>query len=218
MFSVACATVDNRDPFEGMNRKVMAFNDEADRLILKPLAKGYINITSEPVRRSVSNFYDNFAYPITILNQFLQGKVRLGFRDLGRFVVNTTLGLLGFFDVATKFGLEQHDEDFGQTLGVWGVNSGAYFVIPLWGPVTTRSGVGDIASFYTHPVQFVEDEYVRYGLFIVWAIQTRASLLEAEELITGDRYLFIRDAFLQRREFLVNDGVIEEDPFLDDME
>jgi phospholipid-binding lipoprotein MlaA len=218
MFSVACATVDNRDPFEGMNRKVMAFNDEADRLILKPLAKGYINITSEPVRRSVSNFYDNFAYPITILNQFLQGKVRLGFRDLGRFVVNTTLGLLGFFDVATKFGLEQHDEDFGQTLGVWGVNSGAYFVIPLWGPVTTRSGIGDIASFYTHPVQFVEDEYVRYGLFIVWAIQTRASLLEAEELITGDRYLFIRDAFLQRREFLVNDGVIEEDPFLDDME
>jgi phospholipid-binding lipoprotein MlaA len=218
MFSVACATVDNRDPFEGMNRKVMAFNDEADRLILKPLAKGYINITSEPVRRSVSNFYDNFAYPITILNQFLQGKVRLGFGDLGRFVVNTTLGLLGFFDVATKFGLEQHDEDFGQTLGVWGVNSGAYFVIPLWGPVTTRSGVGDIASFYTHPVQFVEDEYVRYGLFIVWAIQTRASLLEAEELITGDRYLFIRDAFLQRREFLVNDGVIEEDPFLDDME
>lgn len=218
MFSVACATVDNPDPFEGMNRKVMAFNDEADRLILKPLAKGYINITSEPVRRSVSNFYDNFAYPITILNQFLQGKVRLGFRDLGRFVVNTTLGLLGFFDVATKFGLEQHDEDFGQTLGVWGVNSGAYFVIPLWGPVTTRSGVGDIASFYTHPVQFVEDEYVRYGLFIVWAIQTRASLLEAEELITGDRYLFIRDAFLQRREFLVNDGVIEEDPFLDDME
>jgi phospholipid-binding lipoprotein MlaA len=152
-----------------MNRKVMAFNDEADRLILKPLAKGYINITSEPVRRSVSNFYDNFAYPITILNQFLQGKVRLGFRDLGRFVVNTTLGLLGFFDVATKFGLEQHDEDFGQTLGVWGVNSGAYFVIPLWG---------------THPVQFVEDEYVRYGLFIVWAIQTRASLLEAPGIVT----------------------------------
>ena len=133
-------------------------------------------------------------------------------------MVNTTLGILGFFDVATKFGLEQHDEDFGQTLAVWGFDSGAYFVVPLWGPATTRSGVGDIASFYTHPIQFIEDEYVRYGLFIGWAIQTRASLLEAEELITGDRYLFIRDAFLQRREFLVNDGVIEDDPFLDDME
>lgn len=142
MFSVACATVDNPDPFEGMNRKVMAFNDEADRLILKPLAKGYINITSEPVRRSVSNFYDNFAYPITILNQFLQGKVRLGFRDLGRFVVNTTLGLLGFFDVATKFGLEQHDEDFGQTLGVWGVGSGPYLVLPILGPSSVRDGTG----------------------------------------------------------------------------
>lgn len=218
MFTVACATVENPDPFEGMNRKVMTFNDEADRLVLKPLARGYINITSEPVRRSISNFYDNFAYPITILNQFLQGKFGLGFSDLGRFVVNTTAGLLGFFDVATGLGLEQHDEDFGQTLGVWGFSSGAYFVVPLWGPVTTRSGVGDIASFYTHPMQLIEDEYVRYGLFVGWAIQARASLLESEELITGDRYLFIRDAFLQRREFLVNDGVIEEDPFLEDME
>ena len=218
LLSVSCATVDNPDPFEGMNRKVMAFNDGADRMILKPVAKGYMNVTSEPVRRSVTNFYDNFAYPITIINQFLQGKVKLGFSDLGRFLVNTTAGILGLFDVATGLGMEYHDEDFGQTLGVWGVGSGAYLVIPLWGPVTTRSGVGDIASFYTHPVQFIDDEATRYGLFIGWAIQARASLLEAEELITGDRYLFIRDAFLQRREFLVNDGEIEEDPFLESAE
>lgn len=214
----ACASFDNPDPYEGMNRKVMAFNDGADRMVLKPLAKGYVKVTSDPVRRSVSNFYDNFAYPITILNQFLQGKGRLGFSDLGRFVVNTTAGVLGLFDVGTKIGLEQHQEDFGQTLGVWGVSRGAYMVIPLWGPVTTRSGVGDIASFYTHPARLIEDDTIRYGLFIGDVIQTRASLLEAEELITGDRYLFIRDAFLQRREFLVTDGEIEEDPFFDDME
>ena len=218
LLSASCATVDNPDPFEGMNRKVQGFNDGADRIVLKPLAKGYIKITNEPVRRSVSNFYDNFAYPITIINQFLQGKVKLGFSDLGRFVVNTTAGILGLFDVGTKIGLEFHDEDFGQTLGVWGVKSGAYLVVPLWGPATTRSGVGDIANYLVHPAQFIEDETIRYALFAGWAIQARASLLETEELIIGDRYLFIRDAFMQRREFLVNDGVIEDDPFLDDME
>ena len=101
--SVGCATVENPDPFEGMNRKVMVFNDGADRMVLKPLAKGYINVTSEPVRHSVSNFYDNFTYPITIINQFLQGKVRLGFSDLGRFLANTTAGVLGLFDVGTKW-------------------------------------------------------------------------------------------------------------------
>ena len=216
--SVGCATVENPDPFEGMNRKVMVFNDGADRMVLKPLAKGYIYVTSEPVRHSVSNFYDNFTYPITIINQFLQGKVRLGFSDLGRFLANTTVGVLGLFDVGTKMGLDHHDEDFGQTFGVWGLDSGAYFVIPLWGPATTRSGVGDIASYFTNPAQLIEDDYIRYGLFAGWAIQTRASLLETEELIIGDRYLFIRDAFLQLREFFVNDGEIENDPFLDGLE
>ena len=215
LLSAGCATIDNPDPYEGMNRSVMAFNDGADRMVLKPLAKGYMNVTSAPVRSSVTNFYDNFAYPITIINQFLQGKVRYGFSDLGRFLTNSTLGILGLFDVATGFGLEYHDEDFGQTLGVWGVESGAYLVIPLWGPVTTRSGVGDIASFYTHPVQYIDEDAIRYGLFAGWAIQTRASLLEAEDLVIGDRYVFIRDVYLQRREFLVNDGEIEEDPFLD---
>jgi phospholipid-binding lipoprotein MlaA len=218
LLSASCTTIDNPDPYEGVNRRVMAFNDGADRMILKPLAKGYMNVTSAPVRSSVTNFYDNFAYPITIINQFLQGKVRNGFSDLGRFLANSTAGIFGLFDVATDLGLEYHDEDFGQTLGVWGVGSGAYLVIPLWGPVTTRSGVGDIASFYTHPAQYVEDDSIRYGLFTGWAIQTRASLLEAEDLVIGDRYLFIRDVYLQRREFLVNDGEIEEDPFFDTIE
>ena len=217
-FFAGCATVDNPDPFEGMNRKVQAFNDGADRWVLKPLAKGYIKITSEGVRHSVSNFYDNFAYPITIVNQFLQGKFVLGFSDLGRFVVNTTVGLLGLFDPATGMGLKHHDEDFGQTLGAWGLPSGAYFVVPLWGPATTRSGVGDIVSFFVHPSQLIEDEAIRVAYFAGWAIQTRASLLETEELISGDRYLFIRDAFLQRRQFQSDDGVIEEDPFLDGLE
>jgi phospholipid-binding lipoprotein MlaA len=213
-----CATVDNPDPFEGMNRKVQSFNDGADRLVLKPIARGYIKITSDGVRHSVSNFYDNFAYPITIVNQFLQGKVKLGFSDLGRFVVNTTVGLLGLFDPATKIGLDHHDEDFGQTLGVWGFPSGAYIVVPLWGPATTRSGTGDIVSYFVHPSQLIEDETIRYAYFAGWAVQARASLLETEELISRDRYLFIRDAFMQRREFLVNDGQIEEDPFLDGLE
>jgi phospholipid-binding lipoprotein MlaA len=218
LVSTGCATTDNLDPFEGMNRRVQSFNDGADRLVLKPIAKGYINVTNEPVRESVSNFYENFVYPLTIINQFLQGKVGDGFSDIGRFVVNTTIGLLGLFDVATDMGLEFHDEDFGQTFGVWGFSPGAYFVIPLWGPATTRSGTGDIATFLLHPSQLIEDEAWRYAYFAGWAIQARASLLESEDLITGDRYLFIRDAFLQRREFLVNDGVIEEDPFLDDLE
>lgn len=218
LISASCATTDNPDPYEGANRAVMAFNDGADRIVLKPISKGYVNVTSPPVRSSVNNFYDNFGYPITIINQVLQGKFRLGFSDLGRFLTNSTLGLVGLFDVATDLGMEYHDEDFGQTLGVWGVGSGAYLVIPLWGPVTTRSGVGDIASFYTHPVQYVDDDPIRYALFTGWAIKTRASLLEAEGLISGDRYLFIREAYLQRREFLINDGEIEDDPFFDDIE
>lgn len=218
LFSTACATTDNPDPYEGMNRKVMAFNDSADRLVLKPIAQGYVKVTSEGVRRTVTNFYDNLGYPLTVINQFLQGKVKLGFSDLGRFVVNSTLGILGLFDVATELGLDYHHEDYGQTLGVWGVDSGAYLVVPLWGPATTRSGAGDIASFYTYPTRLIDDEAIRYGLLTGWAVQKRAAVLDAEDLVTGDRYLFIRDAYLQRREFLVKDGEIEEDPFFDDME
>ena len=216
--STGCATTDNVDPYEGFNRKIMAFNDGADKWVLKPIVRGYVAVTPTPVRRSLHNLIANLTYPTVVINQFLQGKGRLGLRDAGRFLTNTTLGIAGLFDVAGRLGLDEHDEDFGQTLGAWGIPPGAYLVIPFWGSVTTRDGAGDIASIYTYPPRYFESSLTRSLLTGLWIVDRRASLLDAEKLIEGDRYLFIRDVYLQSREFLTNDGELESDPFLEDSE
>lgn len=218
MVSTGCATMNNVDPYEGFNRKVMAFNDGADKLFLNPLALGYLAATPKPVRQSVHNVFANLNEPTVIINQFLQGKGRLGLQDTARFLINTTLGIAGLFDVAAKMGLARHNEDFGQTLGSWGAGSGAYLIIPFWGPVTTRDGIGDIANSYTYLPRYIDHPRTRNQVLGLGIIDKRAYLLGAEELIQGDRYLFIRDAYLQSREFLTRDGEVEEDPFLEIIE
>ena len=210
---------DVADPWEGMNRKVQAFNDTADRFVLKPVAKGYRAVTPKPVRRSVGNFFSNLLTPVVALNQLLQGKPRESGSDAMRFLVNTTLGVGGLFDVSSKVGLVQHEEDFDQTYARWGVGSGPYLVLPFLGPSTVRGGVGTATGFFTNPLRYVDDRSVGVTLGALYLIDGRAQLLDVEQLVGGDRYTFIRDAYLQRREFLINDGAVpEEDPFLDDSE
>lgn len=214
MLSAGCAS-SSVDPLESFNRKVYIFNDKLDRAILRPVAKGYTRVTPVTVRTGVHNFFVNLRYPTVVINQFLQGKGRLGMQDLGRLVVNTTLGIGGLIDVARRFGLERHEEDFGQTFAVWGAKPGAYLIVPFWGPVTLRDGAGDIAGIFTHPVYYVDNEPVFWSLTGMNIVDSRAQTLDAEKLIGGDRYLFIRDAYLQRRQYLIDDGA-GEDPFMDE--
>jgi phospholipid-binding lipoprotein MlaA len=204
------------DPLQGFNRAMQAFNDTADRWLLKPAAKGYRAVVPELVRRGISNFYDNLTYPIVALNQFLQGKPGLGVSDTGRFVVNSTLGIFGFFDPASDAGLRAHEEDFGQTFAKWGIGAGPYLVLPLLGPSTVRDGTGSLVNAYLNPTRYITDEErVRYALLALYVVESRASLLDAEQLISGDRYIFMRDAYLQRREYLIKDGQVQDD-FLDE--
>jgi phospholipid-binding lipoprotein MlaA len=210
--AAGCATTsggDPRDPWEGLNRHTFALNDALDRGVLKPTAEAYVKVTPAFVRARVSNFFDNLADVGTGLNDFLQGKPREGINDFGRIVVNTTFGIAGFWDVASQLGVEKRNEDFGQTLGVWGVPPGPYFVIPFLGPSTARDAPAravDPQYFYS---RFIDNDRLAWGLWGVDVIRTRASLLKAGAVIEEaalDRYLFIRDAWLQRRQNQVYDG------------
>ena len=202
------------DPYESTNRVVQRFNDKVDSIGLKPTAKGYVSIVPEPIERGVSNFFSNLEDPLVAINQVLQGKVTLGVSDSARFIFNSTFGLAGLIDIASPMGLEKHEEDFGQTFAVWGVGSGPHLNLPFWGPTNFRDGVGSIAWAFANPIGFLDDVPTRNGLAALSLIDKRASLLSTESIITGDRYLFIRDVFNQRREFLIKDGEVE-DAFLD---
>jgi phospholipid-binding lipoprotein MlaA len=198
------------DPWEGMNRKVFAFNETVDRYFLKPVAKGYQWVTPEPVDKGITNVFNNLFEVINVINDLLQFKLGNAANDSGRFLINSTIGLAGVFDVATRMGLERNEEDYGQTFAEWGMNSGPYLVLPLLGPSTPRDAIGLVPEFLTHPISYVDHVPTRNTLRGIEAIDTRADLLEAEKLIEGDRYVFIRDAYLQRREFLINDGDVTD--------
>ena len=206
------------DPLESFNRKIFAFNDFADRYTLKPLAKGYQWVTPDPVEKGVSNVFSNLFEIRTILNDLLQLKFSQAASDSGRFLINSTFGLAGIFDLATDAGLEKNNEDFGQTLGYWGVGSGPYIVMPLLGSYTFRSGLGVLVDNNVDYVTHIDHVPTRNSTLALRMVNTRAGLFTAETLITGDRYTFIRDAYTQRREFLTNDGAIQEDDFGDDDE
>jgi phospholipid-binding lipoprotein MlaA len=204
------------DPWEPMNRRIHAFNDRADALVLRPIAVGYRRVLPGPVRSGVSNFFNNLFYPITIVNQFLQGKVVDGVSDTGRFVVNTTLGIGGLLDPATRIGLPMNEEDFGQTFAVWGLGRGHYVVLPFMGPSTVGDSIGSgLGSLMYVPVWDATSATVSYGASALYFVDLRASFLDAEALVTGDRYVFMRDVYLQRRAYLIADGELD-DPFLDD--
>lgn len=215
-------SLSSRDSYEAWNRKVFAFNDGLDRILLKPVAKGYLAVTPKPVETGVSNFFSNLGEITNIVNDVLQWKWKQAGNDTGRFLLNSTVGLAGLVDVAQKAGLTKSDgEDFGQTLAVWGVPQGPYLVLPFLGP----SSVGNLPAipvdWYTNPVAYLDPDRDRYLVTAADLVQTRAALLEAEDLISGDRYTFIRDAWLQRREYLINDGKIEDefgDEFGDEFE
>ncbi|HZZ91428.1 MAG TPA: VacJ family lipoprotein [Usitatibacter sp.] len=205
-----CATTaDNPDPWESMNRKTFAFNDAVDRAVLKPVATGYKKVTPSFVQAGVNNFFDNVLDVNTSLNQFLQGKPKQGLSDAARFVFNTVFGIFGLWDVATPLGLEKHDEDFGQTLGVWGVDSGPYLVIPLLGPSSARDAPARIVDPQWFYNSYVNPESLYWGLWTLDKVRTRANLLQAETILQQaalDRYSFIRDAWMQRRRSQVYDG------------
>jgi phospholipid-binding lipoprotein MlaA len=199
---------DPRDPVESVNRKVFWFNQKADKYILKPVAQGYQDTLPSPVRRCVNNFFSNLFYPKTIVNDFLQVKFLQFGSDIGRLVVNSTAGVGGLFDVATDIGLNKHDEDFGQTLGYWGVGPGWFIMLPVFGPSDNRDVVGLAGDYFTNPLTWVNNTYVTFGLNALYAVDKRASFLGSESLMNSqfDPYIFIRTAYLQQRENLVYDG------------
>jgi phospholipid-binding lipoprotein MlaA len=212
-----CATLpsgkpDPRDPWERMNRSTHAFNDAIDRAIGKPVAKAYVKVAPRFVRTGISNVFNNLNTVNTIVNDVLQGKMHQAGNDSARFLLNSTFGLGGLFDPASKVGLEFNDEDFGQTFGKWGMKPGPYLVLPLLGPSTTRDTFGKLVDQFTYPVTYLEDDSTRYMIRLVSLLDTRAELLDLDEQIdrSYDRYAFIRNAWLQRREFQVTDGNIED--------
>ena len=205
-----CATSSNsRDPIEGINRVVFALNDGLDAVAIRPLAKGYDAVLPKVVKQGVSNFFGNIEDVFTAVNNLLQGKPGPAANDVGRVLVNTTVGILGVVDVASELGLEKHDEDFGQTFGRWGIGSGPYLVLPVFGPKTLRDTVGFALDSSVDPVSDVSNVATRNTLSGLRLLNKRAELLPAEKVIEEaalDKYAYLRDAYLQRRQNLVYDG------------
>ena len=211
-----CATVpagkrDVRDPFERFNRGVYHFNTAADHAVFRPAARAWNVAVPAPVRHGLSNFVGNLEYPVTIINDLLQGKLRDGGDDFSRLLVNSIVGF-GFFDPATSAGLERHDEDFGQTLGKWGVPAGPYLMLPLLGPSSLRDAPAKVVDDYTGGRHYLQDPYLKWGLWVSAKLELRAGLLDADAVLdrTYDPYAFVRNAWLQRREYQVRDGAVDE--------
>ena len=206
------------DPFEDLNRDIFIFNEKLDEKLLKPAALTYRKVTPQFARTGVTNFFKNLEEIDTTINQVLQGEIKYAFNDASRFVINSTIGLLGLIDVASKMGLEKHEEDFGQTLGVWGFDSGPYIMIPFLGPSNPRDLLSRPISSFLSGTFAMEDNDVKITLVGIDALETRERLLDAETLIIGDKYIFVKDAYIQSREYEINNGSTEDDEFLDDME
>lgn len=210
----ACATPmversDPRDPYENLNRKVFVVNQVFDQLLLKPVARGYADYAPNFIQTTIGNFFGNLADVWTAVNNFLQGKPREGIQDTGRVAVNTVFGVAGLADVATKLGFPKHQEDFGQTLGVWGVKPGPYVMLPLFGPSTLRDAVAKPLDLYVDPVNLSTRADVEYSLRAARLVDDRARLLPTTDMIEKvalDPYQFVRDAHFQQREARVSDA------------
>lgn len=201
------------DPWESFNRQVFAFNEGVDRFIVRPVAKGYRWLVPDPVERRVSSFVSNIGEVNNVFNAILQGSPEGVVNGTGRFLINSTVGLAGLFDVASTMGLQHTPTDFGQTLYEWGVDSGPFVVLPVLGPRTLRGGAGAaVDSFATLPYSLNEHSEV-WGYYGLELVDTRARLLDAEELISGDKYIFTRNAYLQRRHYFLSGEI--QDSFSD---
>jgi phospholipid-binding lipoprotein MlaA len=205
-----CASTGNpNDPFEPVNRAVYQFNDGVDALVIKPAAELYRAMLPSFVRTGIGNFFSNINDVIVALNNLLQGKIPDAINDVGRILVNTTLGVLGFLDPATELGVEKRNEDFGQTLGYWGLGDGPYLVLPFLGPSSVRDAVGWVGDAYTWPVAYLNPNRDRNAVIALRIVEGRSQLLEASRILETaalDPYEFVRDAFLQRRRNQVFDG------------
>jgi phospholipid-binding lipoprotein MlaA len=206
-----CATTngDPRDPWEGVNRGVYRFNETFDEWLARPVARTYVKVLHQEIRTRIGNFFGNLADPFIGVNNFLQGKFEDGVNDWARFAFNSTFGLLGIHDVASEWGYEKHNEDFGQTFGRWGAGPGPYLILPLLGSSTLRDGLGTGVDIYTDPMGEIRPINLRNSLIVVRATNLRADLLEASRILEEaalDKYVFQRDAYLQRRRSLIYDG------------
>ena len=209
------------DPLEPMNRKIHTFNMALDRAIMRPVARGYRKVIPAPVRRSVTNFFSNLTTPRSALNNFLQGKPGRGFNELGRFLFNSTLGIGGLFDVAGAAGMDRYDEDFGETLAVWGVPDGPYVVLPFWGPNMMSDAFALPVNYYTDVWTHYDNSSVRDKVWAIRFIDLRYRVLAADAILedSQDTYVTVREAYRQHRRFRVYDGeppVEEEEEYYDD--
>ncbi len=204
------------DPWEKLNRPIFSFNDWTDRHVLRPVAKGYTKVVPRLLRRGIGNVFDNVGTPAIAINQLLQGKPRASLSDTGRFLVNTTLGLGGLLDVATEVGLAEHEEDFGQTFGVWGLGGGNYVMIPFRGSSNVRDTAGLVLDTVFNPLRLISPVETRTAVVALSVVDLRAELLSVDQLVVGERYVFFRDAYGQRRDFLIADGILDDDAFGDD--
>lgn len=212
MTLAGCATVTNpnaADPIEGFNRSMYTFNDTLDKAVLVPVAKGYRYAVPDPARDMVTNFFSNVGDVYNFANNLLQLEITAAAQDLMRLTINTFFGVGGLFDFATPAGLPKHSQDFGVTLGKWGLPDGPYLVLPLLGPSTVRDTVGMAGNMVIDPTSYIRPDWVSYSLFGVRLVNTRANLLDASNLLEAaalDPYSFTRDAYLARRKYLINGG------------
>jgi phospholipid-binding lipoprotein MlaA len=207
-----------QDPWESWNRGVYRVNDKLDRAFAKPVAKTYVRFVPSPIRTGVRNFFDNLGTPTVMINDALQGKLRAAGNDLGRFLLNSTVGIGGILDPASVAGLAKNNEDFGQTLGVWGVHTGPFVELPILGPSDLRDGPARLVDAYTNPHAYIRNSGVKWGLYGVYLVDERAALLPLDDTLKNvyDPYAFVRDAYLQRRAYLVSDGKVTDDqPLVD---
>ncbi len=208
-----------QDPFERWNRGVYKFNDALDRGVTKPIARGYVKAVPQPIRKGVSNFWANLNMTTVMINDTLQGKLKAAATDLGRFLLNTTVGFGGLLDPATHIGMPHNDEDFGQTLGHWGVHPGPFIELPVLGPSDMRDAPGKLVDVYTNPWEYVRNPWVEWSGYGLYLIDVRTGLLSFDSTIQSayDPYALIRDTYLKRRAYLVSDGKIkdEEPPLID---
>ena len=217
IFSATIYSSEVNDPFENINRKTFEFNENLDEKILKPTAKFYSKFPPR-IKNGITNFFNNLEEVDTCVNQLLQGKPKKSANDLTRFLINSTVGLGGFIDVASTMGLERHEEDFGQTLAVWGVGEGPYIMLPALGPSTLRDTFSKPVSSFLSVTFHMTETDVNIALKSIDAIETRERLLDVESLLSGDKYAFVKDAYIQSIKYEVKDGIDVQDDFVDDMD
>ena len=201
------------DPLEDRNRSIYAFNENLDEAIIEPAADGYAYIIPNFLQKGLNNFFDNINYPITIINQVLQGNIEKSLQDTLRFSVNTSIGIFGFFDPASSMGLPEHDEDFGQTLAVWGVKEGPYLMLPFIGPKTLRSLTGDLTDVLFNPLLNIDDTNLKIKTNLINILQDRSDLSDLEEELDNsfDPYQYIKDSYIQNRKYKIHNGNTSED-------